>query len=178
MSKDKDVEVEVEETLTEEQAVDSSETENKDVEVEVEMISKEEAAKEAQKMVDKALARKLPSKEEMEQFKNWKDSQKTETEKQAEILEGLKKLEGEVATKSQENFLLKQGVSDVDYVMFKVSKMEGQFEDNVAEFLKDNPKYLKADEPLKTTGTSTKGVPTPKEDSVVSILKDKYPDLF
>lgn len=170
--KDKDVQ-EVEETL-EEQEVDSPETEKKDGEVEVEMISKDEA----QKMVDKALARKLPAKEEMEEFKKWKDGQKTEAEKQEELIKSIKTLEDEKNNTARENYLLKQGVNDVDYVMFKVSKMEGEFEDNVADFLKENPKYVKGEEPLKTTGTSTKGAATPKQDSVVSILQEKYPDLF
>ena len=61
------------------QKVDTQTTEQTEGQAEVEMISKEEA----QKMVDKALAKKLPPKEEMEEFRKWKESQKTEAEKQA-----------------------------------------------------------------------------------------------
>ena len=47
---------------------------------EVKMITLEEA----QKMVDGALAKKLPPKEKMDAFRKWEESQKTEADKQAE----------------------------------------------------------------------------------------------
>ena len=149
--------------------------------VEVEMISKEEAKKEAQKMVDSALAKKLPPKEEMDAFKQWKESQKTETEKQAEVLKELETLRQEAVNAKRENALLKKGINeeDIDYVMFKVGKMDGEFDENLVEFLKENPKFTAKEEKTvaSTTGVKTSGVEN-KETGVMAILKAKHPELY
>ena len=177
MKTEEEVKVEQTETIEETgKEVETQATENKD-EVKVEMISKEEA----QKMVDKALAKKLPPKEKMEAFKQWEENQKTETERQAEVMKELEQLRQDKTDRERENTLLKAGIKsdDVDYVMFKVSKMDGEFEDNMMEFLKQNPKYIQKEETVaKTTGTSTKGINSSQDDGVISILKKKYPDLL
>ena len=83
----------------------------------------------------------------------------------------------------QENLVLKSGVNidDVDYVVFKVSKKEGDFEENLQEFLKENPKYLKKEETegieQKATGTPVKTISS-KESGVMAILKAKYPEIY
>ena len=145
--------------------------------VEVEMISKEEA----QKMVNSALAKKLPPKEEMDAFKQWKDSQKTEADKQAETLKELETLRQEKLNTQRENALLKKGINeeDIDYVMFKVGKMEGEFDENLVEFLKENPKFTVKEEKsvASTTGVKTSGVEN-KDSGVTAILKAKHPELF
>ena len=145
--------------------------------VEVEMISKDEA----QKMVNGALAKKLPPKEEMDAFKQWKESQKTETEKQAETLKELETLRQEAVNAKRENALLKKGINeeDMDYAMFKVGKMDGEFDDNLVEFLKENPKFTAKEEKsvASTTGVKTNGTET-KESGVTAILRAKRPDLF
>lgn len=136
---------------------------------------------EAQKMVDKAIAKKLPPKEEMDAFKQWKDSQKTEADKQAERDKELETLRQEKLNTQRENALLKKGINenDIDYVMFKVAKMDGEFEDNLELFLKENPKYLSKEEKsvANTTGVKTSGVDS-KDSGVMSILKSKHPQLF
>ena len=98
--------------------------------------------KEYQDGIDKALAKKLPPKEEMDAFKQWKESQKTEADKQAETLKELETLRQEKLNAQRENALFKKKVNenDFDYVIFKVEKMEGEFEDNLELFLKENPK--------------------------------------
>ena len=145
--------------------------------VEVEMISKEEA----QKMVNSALAKKLPPKEEMEAFKQWKESQKTETEKQAEVLKELETLRQEKLNTQRENALLKKGINeeDIDYVMFKVGKMDGEFDENLVEFLKENPKFTAKEEKTvaSTTGVKNSGVEI-KDIGVTARLKAKHPELF
>ena len=118
---------------------------------------------EAQKMVNGALAKKLPPKEEMEAFKQWKESQKTEADKQAETLKELETLRQETVNVKRENALLKKGINeeDMDYVMFKVGKMDGEFDDNLVEFLKENPKFTAKEETktvASTTGIKTSGV--------------------
>ena len=136
---------------------------------------------EAQKMVNGALAKKLPPKEEMDAFKQWKESQKTEADKQAETLKELETLRQEKLNTQRENALLKKGINvdDIDYVMFKVGKMEGEFDENLVEFLKENPKFTAKEEKsvASTTGVKTSGVDN-KETGVMAILKAKHPELY
>ena len=164
----------VEDVKVEETGENKVATEQK---VEVEMISKEEA----QKMVNSALAKKLPPKEEMDAFKQWKESQKTEADKQAETLKELETLRQEKLNTQRENALLKKGINeeDIDYVMFKVGKMDGEFDDNLVEFLKENPKFTSKEEKTvaSTTGVKTSGVES-KDSGVTAILKAKHPELF
>lgn len=125
--------------------------------------------------------KKMPSKEELKAFKQWRESQKTEAEKQAEKDAEYQKTLNELNTLKQTNAVLEAGVNkdDADYVLFKVSKMEGEdFEENLTKFLKDNPKYLKQVETTepKATGTSVKSISS-KNDGVLGILASKHPEI-
>ena len=97
--------------------------------------------------------KKMPDSKELKAFREWKEAQKTEEEKKIEKeLETQKGLE-ERNQLLHENKCFKAGVTKeyADYVAFKVSKMEGDFDDNLTKFLKENPKYLGQEEqPLKT----------------------------
>ena len=78
--------------------------------------------------------------------------------------------------------MLKAGVKDVedvDYILFKVGKMDGDFEENLAKFLKDNPKYIKGEEltEQKATGAPVKSISS-TESGVAAILKAKHPELY
>lgn len=88
--------------------------------------------------------KKMPSSEELKAFKEWKENQKTAEEKQAEKETEYKNTLSKNESLEKENQTLKAGVNieDLDYVVFKVSKMEGDFEENLASFLENNPKYL------------------------------------
>lgn len=139
---------------------------------------------EAQKIADAMLAKKMkgmPSKEELKAFKNWQESQKTAEQKQAEKEAEYQKTLNELNTLKQTNAVLEAGVSKdyADYVLFKVSKMEGEFEENLAKFLKDNPKYLKQE--LETTEPKATGAPvrtiSSKNDGVLGILASKHPEI-
>lgn len=139
---------------------------------------------EAQKIADAMLAKKMksmPTKEELKAFKDWQESQKTEAEKQAEKEAEYQKTLNELKTLKQTNAVLEAGVNkdDADYVLFKVSKMEGDFEENLAKFLKDNPKYLKQEleqaEP-KATGAPVRTISS-KNDGVLGILASKHPEI-
>ncbi|MCI8470396.1 MAG: hypothetical protein HFJ35_02730 [Clostridia bacterium] len=89
--------------------------------------------------------KKMPSKEELQAFKEWQETQKTLEQKQAEKETEFQNALSKNAELEEENKVLKAGVNidDVDYVVFKVAKMEGDFEENLQSFLKENPKYLK-----------------------------------
>lgn len=125
----------------------------------------------------------MPSKEELKAFKEWQESQKTAEQKQAEKETQYQKTLSEKETLAQENLVLKSGVNidDVDYVVFKVSKKEGDFEENLKEFLEENPKYTQKEEQQeveqKATGTQVKTINS-SETGVMAILKAKHPELY
>lgn len=154
-----------------------------------------DAKAEAQKLADAIVAKKMkgmPTKDELKAFKAWQESQKTEVEKQSEISQKLTKAELELNNTKQLLTILKKGNSsdlqkvisldDAEFIQFKVSKMEGDFEDNLEKFFEDNPKYLqkkeKVDEQPKTTGVSVNKIATDNTNGVTSILKAKHPELF
>lgn len=141
---------------------------------------------EAQKIADAMVAKKMkgmPSKEELKAFKEWQEKQKTAEQKQAEKETEYQKTLSEKKSLAQENLVLKAGVNidDVDYVVFKVSKKEGDFEENLKEFLEENPKYIKKqdqeEEEQKATGTQVKTINS-SETGVMAILKAKHPELY
>lgn len=111
----------------------------------------------------------MPSKEELKKYNEWKEAQKTEQEKMAEKEQII-----------NENKILKSGVNaeDTDYVLFKVTKMEGDFEENLSKFLKDNPRFLNKTIPSKATGVETRTTSQSNEDDgVMAILKSKHPNI-
>lgn len=128
---------------------------------------------------------KAKYKEKYKGYDEWLESQKTEVEKQKELTQKMADTENENVTLKKENQVLKSGVSvdDADYVVFKVSKMEGDFEENLGNFLKENPKYLRVKEPVETP-QNTDGVAVNKnnnnsqESGVMAILKEKHPEAF
>lgn len=91
-------------------------------------------------------------------YKEWEESQKTAEQKQAEKEEEHQKTLLKNTELENENKVFKAGVEkdSVDYVAFKVSKMEGDFDENLTKFLKDNPKFLGEHETkiMKKVGSS------------------------
>lgn len=143
--------------------------------------TQEELNKIVQERLDKE-KKKMPSKEDLKAFKDWKESQKTAEEKQAEKEAEYQRTLNELNTLKQTNAVLEAGVNkdDADYVLFKVGKMEGEFDENLAKFLKNNPKYLKQE--LETTEPKATGAPvrtiSSNENGVAAILKAKHPELY
>lgn len=138
---------------------------------------------EAQKMADAMVAKKLkgmPSKEELAKYKEWQESQKTAEEKQAERDEHYRALEAENTSLKQEKLVLSKGVSlsDADYVLFKVGKMEGDFEENLDKFLSENEKFVSSAESTKATdGAPVKRNATTTANSISDRLKARHPDI-
>ena len=122
----------------------------------------------------------MPSKEELKKYYEWKEAQKTEQEKMAEKETEYQKVLAEKEQIINENKILKSGVNaeDTDYVLFKVTKMEGDFEENLSKFLKDNPRFLNKTVPSKATGVETRTTSQSNEDDgVMAILKSKHPNI-
>lgn len=134
--------------------------------------------------MDKKLKEKYEKKYagiDIAKYKEWEESQKTAEQKQAEkeaeyvekdkrivLLENKLKLKDANVSKEYE-----------DFVLFTVSNMDGEFEDNLGQFLKDNPKYIKGQEitEQKATGTPVKSISSSETDGVLAILKQKHPDM-
>ena len=126
--------------------------------------------------------KKMPSKEEMKKFNEWKESQKTEEDKKNEILLENETLKKQLMIAENKSVVANAGVDSKfqKFVLSEVSEMEGDFEDNLKDYLKENPQYLtqKESETQKTNGVSTKKIGNEAEDGVTAILKAKHPDLF
>ncbi len=159
------------------QTAENNQTEGTDVDVKAE----------AQKIADAMVAKKMknmPSKEELKAFRGWQESQKTAEQKQSEKETKYQETLSKNTELEKENKVLKSGVNsdDVDYVMFKVSKMDGDFEENLENFLKDNPKYLKQTqeevEEKDSNGVHVQKQGTSNESGVTAILKKKHPELY
>lgn len=137
-----------------------------------------------QEDVDKIIKdrlKRMPSKEELKAFKDWQESQKTAEQKQAEKEAEYAQKDTTISQLQKENAVLKAGVKeadDIDYILYKVGKMEGEFEENLAKFLKDNPKYLGQElEEHKATGAPVKTLSS-TENGVKAILRSKHQNLF
>ena len=121
----------------------------------------------------------IPSKEELTKYNEWKESQKTQQDKYDELLKNDAEKETTISNLKKENLVLKSGITDsdeIEFIVYKVSKMDGDFEDNLKQYLADNPKHIK-EEP-KATGMENKSTQVVKESGVSAILKAKHPNLF
>lgn len=121
----------------------------------------------------------IPSKEELAAYNEWKESQKTQQDKYDELVQKSADKDNEINDLKKENLVLKSGITDkddVEFIIYKVGKMEGDFETNLEEYLAENPKYTKKQE--KATGVETKQPSAEKESGVDAILKAKHPELF
>ena len=158
--------------------VDTQATQKNEGQASEKTFTQEELNKIVQERLDKE-KKKMPSKEDLKAFKDWKESQKTEAEKQAEKEAEYQRTLNELNILKQTNAVLEAGVNkdDVDYVLFKVSKIEGDFEENLTKFLKDNPKYKESEpEVQKATGTQVKKINS-QNDGVLGILASKHPEI-
>lgn len=86
-------------------------------------------------------------KEKYKGYDEWLESQKTEADKKAEKEKEYQQKDERISRLEKENLLYKKGVKDEDdqdYIIYKVSKIEGDFKENLTQFLTDNPKYTQA----------------------------------
>lgn len=163
--------VETETTTTETVENNSAEVVKTFTQDEVNAIVKERLAK-AQKGI--------PSKEELTKYNEWKENQKTQQDKYDELIKNDAEKDSTISNLKKENLVLKSGVTDTDeieFIVYKVSKMDGDFEDNLKQYLADNPKHIKKEE-TKATGVQSNNSTVARESGVSAILKAKHPELF
>lgn len=132
--------------------------------------------------LDKRLKAKYEKKYEgidIAKYKEWVESQKTAEQKQVEKETEYQKVLSEKDDIMKENKVLKAGVNtdEVDFVVYKVSKMDGDFEENLEKFLKDNPKYIK-DEPTIVRKVSSSASLNGKKVSSISETNQIMNDLI
>lgn len=124
--------------------------------------------------------KKMPSKEDMKAFNEWKESQKTDEDKKNEILQENETLKKQLVYAENKSVVANAGVDSKfqKFVLSEVSELEGDFEDNLKDYLKENPQFLisKVETP-KTNGVATKKISEDADDGVIAILKAKHPDI-
>lgn len=121
----------------------------------------------------------IPSKEELAKYNEWVESQKTQQDKYDELVKKDSEKDTTISNLQKENLVLKAGITDndeIEFIVYKVGKMEGDFEENLKTYLADNPKFNKKQE-TKATGVETKTSSVTKDDGVLAILKAKHPDI-
>lgn len=121
---------------------------------------------------------KLPNDEELKAYREWKKSQQSEAEKAAEREKELAELHSKKTDLERELAVLKAGVraKDADYVIFKVSRMDGDFSENLARFLKDNTEFTQP-ETVKVEGTKHTISAPEQEDGVTKEFLKRNPNL-
>ena len=139
-------------------------TENVETQTTEEKVEKTFTQSEFVSALEKEVARKtknLPTKDELNEFKQWKEARKTEAEKQQEILKENETLKAQINELKNEQVVANAGVDPkfMKFVSSEVSQMDGEFEDNLKEYLDKNPQFKiqKEEKPIpQTTGMAQK----------------------
>lgn len=127
--------------------------------VQIEQVEKTFTQSEFNEALKNEVARKtkgMPSKEDLKAFNEWKESQKTESEKMIELTQQLAEANKKLDYANQQNVVANAGVDSKfqRFVHSEVSILEGDFQDNLTNYLKENPQYLtqKPETKPQTTG--------------------------
>lgn len=100
----------------------------------------------------------LPSKEDLKAFNEWKEAQKTEEQKRQEELARVQNLQNNNNSQSQIISIMRNGIDyeTAEFIQFKLSKMDGDFETNLETYLVENKGKFTKEEAKKpvTTGFS------------------------
>ena len=166
------------ETIVETATTTTDQVENKSAEV-VKTFTQEEVNGIVKDRLAKA-QKGIPSKEELAKYNEWKESQQSQQEKYDNLVKNSSEKDHTISNLEKENAVLKAGITDqdeVEFICYKVGKMDGDFKENLTQYLADNPKYAKKQE-TKATGVETKPQTVPQDTGVTAILKAKHPELF
>ena len=166
------------ETIVETATTTTNQVENKIAEV-VKTFTQEEVNGIVKDRLAKA-QKGIPSKEELAKYNEWKESQQSQQEKYDNLVKNSSEKDHTISNLEKENAVLKAGITDqdeIEFICYKVGKMDGDFKENLTQYLADNPKYTKKQE-TKATGVETKPQTAPQDTGVTAILKAKHPELF
>lgn len=130
-------------------------------------------------MIKKEIARKsknFPSKEELDAYNSWKESQKTTEEKNAEKEKELADALKKITMLENEKAVLSANVEPkfAKFIISEVSEINGDFSENLSEYLKENPQFIKKEEVREiSTGQAIGSVAKTKSDAEMYLDK-KY----
>lgn len=98
---------------------------------------------------------KQPNDDELHAYREWKKTQKTEAQKQAERDAELASAKSELTQLKAEQASTKAGAKAefVEFVAVKVRSMDGDFAQNLEKYKKENPQYF-GETVIKKTATS------------------------
>lgn len=119
----------------------------------------------------------IPSEEELTKYNEWKESQKTQQDKYDDLVKSSGEKDTTISNLKMENKVLKAGITDqdeIEFIVYKVGKMDGDFDQNLKEYLA-NSKFV--EKQTKATGIETKSNTIAKDDGVMAILKAKHPEI-
>ena len=123
-----------------------------------EKVEKTFTQEEVNAMVKKENAKILKKYEgvDLDAYKQWEESQKTAEQKQQEEIIKMQNLQSDNNFKTQMLEIMKNGLSydEAEFVQFKLSKMNGDFEENLETYLKNNKTEDKEEKKTTTTGFS------------------------
>lgn len=99
---------------------------------------------------------------DLKKYKEWEESNKTNEEKYADILKENEKLKNDLAYAENISVVANAGVDSKfqKFVLSEVSTLNGDFNDNLTKYLKDNPQFSSGSKQNenRTTGMSQNGV--------------------
>ena len=120
--------------------------------------------------------KKYPSKEELQEYTDWKESQKTNDEKHSEQLKALQserdQYKNELTFMKQSNEVSSMNVKQ-EFLKFVTSEVhslvteERGFSEALKQYVNDNPQYLKTEETkpkVKTVAQNQRANTTPYDD--------------
>lgn len=164
--------------------VETETTTTPEVENNSEKVVKTFTQEDVDKIISERLAKekkKQPSAEELKEFNDWKESKKTEAEKQEEIKKELEAAKKELALTNNKikvsNAKVKEKFQSI--VLNEVLNMEGDFDTNLESYLQKYAEFVENETPTQktTTGVAVQQI-SAKDTGVKSILKNRHPDLF
>lgn len=161
-----------------------TQTDDKTVVVDAQTTSQNEPktfTQEEYNALDKKLRAKYEKKYEgidIAKYKEWVESQKTEAEKQSEIIKENETLKAKLLEAENKSVVANAGVDSKfqKFVISEVSQMEGEFTDNLTSYLKDNPQFLfrKQDEKKPTTTGFSQNIANKSVSEEKAYLDKKY----
>ena len=92
---------------------------------------------------------------DLKKYKEWEEQNKTNEEKYADIVKENQKLKNDLAYAENKSVVANAGVDSKfqKFVLSEVSAMEGDFENNLKDYLKNNSQYLANGENKNSSST-------------------------
>lgn len=152
--------MELENNLQLETGEENTQNVEKQVETTQEPAQKTFTQKEVNEIIKSRLERerkKFPSEDDLKGYQDWKKAQQTEQEKYQELINQYNELKKEYTTFKNYNLVKNENVNEmfIEFIIDKVSKQDGDFEENLKVFKKDNPQFFDTNK-LVTMSTSPK----------------------